>query len=253
MIPGIDVSRFNVLSSRTLDGQAFAFARATYGTSTDPSFYSHTTAFKAAGIVTGAYAFGIGMSGAQQANSFLAVAHSSELLALDLEGDPNPMSEAQAREFIATVQAKGYRCGLYHSRWGFPSLGQDWNWVAQWGGTPPTNKWAFWQWQGSPIDRDYWNGDLDSLHRFAGRSVPVVTSQKGYVKGSFWDYRISGSQSAGYTISRTAQTTDGFPVTLGSRLNLSWGGHPRRFVKIIGGHLVGHWLDLNNTPAVQLV
>lgn len=252
MLAGIDVSTFNTLSSRTLDGLAFAFARATYGRDPDGKYASHTAAFRAAGLVTGAYHFGNGLStGAQQAASFLAVAHGSDLLALDWEGDAHPMNDDQARDFVRAVKAAGRSVGLYHSRSGFPNIGQDWNWVAQWGHAVPTGlRWSVWQWQGSPLDRDLFNGDLAALRRLAGLSIPAPdtsTAQRSvYVTGGYWDYAISGTVARGYTISRVSRTTGGFGGTVGPELALRWGGESRRFVKLLSGVLRGHWLDLND-------
>ena len=86
------------------------------------------------------------------------------------------MTTAQARVFIAEVHRAGRKIGLYHSRSGFPSLGQDWNWIAQWGDTPPNMPWAFWQWQGSPLDRDMFNGDHTALRKLAQEAEMTPTA-----------------------------------------------------------------------------
>ena len=168
-LEGIDVSQWNA-ATPPLVGQSFAFARATYGSGIDTRYAMHAANIRKAGVVLGAYAFGVNADGAAQARAFLAIAHGADLLVLDLENEAGktPMGEVQARAFIATVKAAGFKCGLYHQLSGYPSLGQDWDWVAVWGSAPPARNWDFWQYQGTGIDRDRFNGTLDDLHKLAG-------------------------------------------------------------------------------------
>lgn len=135
----------------------------------------HIANARRAGLVTGAYHFGVNsiyVSIAAQVKAFLNTALDADFLVLDKEADGvrTPMSDADATAFIAGVHAASRRIGLYHSQSGFPELGQDWNWVARWGSTPPSNLWLFWQWQGSPLDRDVFNGTADKLRQLVGRS-----------------------------------------------------------------------------------
>jgi hypothetical protein len=173
MLDGIDVS-YAQTHTPSLAGLAFAFARATYGVATDSMYTTHSAAFRKAGIVSGAYAFGVNADGAAQARVFLAVAHGADLLALDLETEASlmPMSTAQAVAFIATVHAAGYRCGLYHQASGFPDVGQDWDWIARWTTLPPTSSWTFWQYRGAPLDLDHFNGSAADLAALAGKAQP---------------------------------------------------------------------------------
>lgn len=186
-LAGIDVSRWQTRTP-DLSGLSFAFARATYGVTADARYAAHTAAFRAAGLVVGAYHFGVG--GAQapipaQVEAFLRVAGDADLLALDLErnGSGPTMTQAEARTFIASVHGRGRRIGLYASRSGFPArLGQDWDWIADYTalaarlGRPATTvPWTFWQWTsrggpgGSGLDRDWFNGDLTALRQLAGK------------------------------------------------------------------------------------
>jgi hypothetical protein len=177
-LEGIDVS-YAQTHTPSLAGLAFAFARATYGVATDSMYATHAAAFRKAGIVLGAYAFGVNADGSAQARVFLAVAHGADLLALDQEQeyrtDPvtgkkipiPPMTDAQAVAFIATAHKAGYKCGLYHSDSGFPDHGQDWNWVANWD-AQPARPFAFWQHRGAPLDLDHFNGTLADLHKLTG-------------------------------------------------------------------------------------
>lgn len=192
MLPGIDISVWQE-KTPSLTGLGFAFARATFGTSTDTRYSQHVAAFRAAGLVVGAYAFGTGAySGAEQARVLLLAARDADLLALDLERNVagSSMTEAQARDFIATVHAAGRTIGLYHSDSGFPDVGQDWNWVAKWGTAPPARPYAFWQWQGSPLDRDWFNGTPLQLSALSGKKEEMN------VTTTIWPKQRAGSYAA---------------------------------------------------------
>jgi hypothetical protein len=87
---------------------------------------------------------------------------------LDHEGTDR-MSDAQAKRFVALVKAARAKCGLYASLSGFPSFGQSYNWIALWASTPPASRsWAFWQFGGSPLDHDVFNGTRAELRAFVG-------------------------------------------------------------------------------------
>lgn len=191
---GIDISRWNVLRAKSLAGLDFVIVRATYSVTTDPKYNAHARAVRAAGLPLGAYHFGTGSASPEaQAKAFLAVAADADFLALDLERDKtSTMTNAQARAFIAAVHRAGRKIGLYHSRSLFPNVGQDWNWVAQWGSRPPDGlglRWTFWQYQGSPIDRDVFNGSADDLRAFLAAqrvaqsvSPAVISRLRGYIR-----------------------------------------------------------------------
>jgi hypothetical protein len=178
---GIDVSYANS-TTPNLAGRDFVFVRACYGTTIDRRWGFHSTNVKRAGSVLGAYAFGIYGSGAAQAEAFLEIAEGAELFALDLEkesGRPR-MTAAQARDFINTVRDTGRDIGLYHSDSAFPNLGQDWNWVAKWGSTPPAREWTFWQYRGYPLDLNYFHGTTTALYAFAGGGgLPEMIKARG--------------------------------------------------------------------------
>lgn len=173
---GIDVSKYQSVTP-SLAGLSFAFARATYATTADPKYAMHIRNFRKAGIVTGAYHFGVGyVSPTAQASVFLATAKDADLLVLDLEFDrTKTMSLTQARAFIKAVQASGRRIGLYHSLSSFPNIGQDFNWVAYWGPSQPPIPWTFWQYRGSPLDLDLFNGNESKLRLLAGALPDTAT------------------------------------------------------------------------------
>jgi len=264
-LEGIDVSRWNAVPSQAmLAPLEFAFAKASQAYWRDPRYSDHVAAFRRAGLIVGAYHFGVGSSQsfvAQQVRTFLAAAAGADLLALDLERNGNgpTMSQAEAREFIRLVKASGRSIGLYHSRSGFPSLGQSWNWVAQWGSRPPDIAWAFWQYQGSPLDRNRAAGTLADLRRLAGLRLPEpvstadpgewragVSAYPGGLPRPFWLYRWATDPRTGErTWTRERRWTRGFsaPVTV------SWGsvlGARRRMARLDSGALRGFWLDVTS-------
>lgn len=167
-VSGIDVSRWQS-STPNLAGLSFLFARATYGTYPDIRYGMHIANARQAGLLVGAYAFGVNASVTAQVNAFLRAAGNVDFYVLDLESDGSRarMTDGQARAFIASVKAKGKRIGLYHSASGFPFLGQDYNWVAKWSPTPPTQHWTFWQQAGTTVDRDVFNGSVTALRQLA--------------------------------------------------------------------------------------
>lgn len=188
-LQGCDISQYQS-TTPDLSAYAFVFCRATYGTSVDTMYGKHSAAVRTQGATLGAYAFGRSATKApiaDQVAMFLATAGSADLLALDLESDgTNPaMSDAEASAFIAAVHATGRGIGLYHSQSGYPSLGQDWNWVASWGRLAPPIPWAFWQFRGSPLDLDAFNGDAVALRALIAEDAAMrtftITGQSGLV------------------------------------------------------------------------
>lgn len=171
---GIDVSKWQA-TTPSLAGLDFLFARASIGTQKDERYDQHIAKAKAAGLVTGAYHFGYkGVSAADQARAFLAAAGDVDFYFLDHEG-ADQMSATQAKAFVAAIKAARGRCGLYASLSGFPDFGQDFNWLALWASHPPTTfKWKFWQYSGSPLDKDAFNGTPAELRAFAGGNDAVA-------------------------------------------------------------------------------
>lgn len=178
MLPGIDVSHYQQ-TTPPLTGLSFLFARATYDVIADDKYAMHMANAEKAGLVRGAYHFGTGRSPVdKQVSAFLAAVGDVSLFALDLESDAVPMTQDQAAAFIKGVQAAGMgKIGLYHSDSGFPHLGQDFDYVADYG-VEPRRPFSFWQYRGSPLDLDYFNGTLDDLYTLAGENVSLVANTK---------------------------------------------------------------------------
>lgn len=241
-VAGIDVSRWQS-TTPSLTGLSFLFARASYGAVHDPMYATHIAHARAAGLLVGAYHFGVGdVPVSSQVAAFLAAAGSVNFYVLDLEtngGHPS-MTQSQARAFITAVQAKGHRIGLYHSDSGFPSLGQDYNWVAKWSATPPARSWAFWQYAGIGVDRDRFHGDLAQLMAFAGIHptrfkvvitgyTPLYTKPNGVRVGAVTQasYICSRSKVDGLWWYRILTAANGSPTALAGR----W-FKPNRYTKV---------------------
>ena len=165
-VEGIDVSKWQA-TTPSLTGLSFLFARASVGLLPDERYAMHIANARAAGLIVGAYHFNWdSLPIAHQVSTFIGAAGDVDLYAIDVEGT-NAFSLAQTRQFITGMHAAGKRCGLYHSDSGYFAAGQDFDWIAKWSTTPPTRHWDFWQYRGSPLDLDRFNGTLAQLKAFA--------------------------------------------------------------------------------------
>lgn len=196
-VEGIDVSAYQS-STPSLAGLGFVFVRASIGTSPDARYPAHAADVQDHSLVLGGYHFWQAADPAAQVAAFLGQARGADLLAIDLEGPDSAgaTAQGQVRNMIDRLHSAGRLVGLYHSDSGYPDLGQDWSWVARWTATPPTRPWDFWQYQGSPLDRDRWHGDLGSLAALAqgvkGGTDGVTPTR---IKGEDW--RPSGAHLSG--------------------------------------------------------
>ncbi|MEK6286504.1 MAG: glycoside hydrolase family 25 protein [Acidobacteriota bacterium] len=151
-----------------------------------------------AGLLWGAYHFGVGGAGAAQADFFLATVNPEPDTLIVLDYEPNTqgatMSLDDARAFVSEVNAKiGRFSGLYSGslikaqlgNTKDPILAQCFFWLAQYGPTavvPPNwPTWTLWQYTDGnlgpqphtvpgigPCDRDQFNGDIDALKKLWG-------------------------------------------------------------------------------------
>lgn len=185
-VHGIDVSKWQdpANDGAIMDGLAFVGIRACYGTTPDTAYAAHEANARAHGAVVLAYCFGRYADGSQQAKALVNAAPHADLYVLDMEADGTnqAMTASQASAFFAAIRSlTPKKAGLYHSESGFPTgLGQQFNWVAHWGTTtPPKVPWAIWQFQGSPLDSDVFNGTLDQLKAMAGVDQPAYPASLG--------------------------------------------------------------------------
>jgi lysozyme len=173
--------------------------KATQGTGyTDPTYDSHMTQALDAGLLWGAYHFGTGSDGVEQAQHFLDVVSPGDqtLLVLDFEGNPHgpSMNLEEARGFVTHVyQTVGRWPMLYSGYYIKELLGSQMDpvlancrfWLAQYGPTPvvPPNwtTWDLWQYTDGAAgpaphevpgagrcDRDKFNGDESGLQMLWG-------------------------------------------------------------------------------------
>jgi lysozyme len=189
-------------------GIAGVIQKATQGfTYIDPTFARNRAAISTAGLRFGAYHFGTGGDGVEQADFFLnqVKPQPGDLLVLDFEANSvgPSMDLEQARAFITHVQAiTGLWPGLYSGSYlkehlgtqADPVLTNCWLWMAQYGPTPVIppawNKWTLWQYTDGGLgpvhepvdgvgacDRDMFNGTADELVAFwTASSLPPVAA-----------------------------------------------------------------------------
>ena len=159
---GIDVSKWQAVTP-DLAGLDFLIARASVGLSSDGLYQEHIANARAAGLVVGAYHFAYTGNIAAQAATFLRAAGNVDYYFIDVEGKSAPTHDETAA-FIDAMHTADKTCGLYHSDSGYFDAGQDYDWVANWT-RQPTRHWDFWQYRGSPLDLDYFNGTVAELRR----------------------------------------------------------------------------------------
>jgi lysozyme len=179
--------------------------KATQGlTFTDKSYLARREEARDAGLLWGAYHFGVGGDGSDQADFFLNTIKPDAQTLIVLDYEPNltgpTMTLDQAREFVEHVQeVTGRYPGLYSGHLikeqlscvvaPDPILSNCFLWIAQYNGPkplniPPTFKtWTFWQYTDGvhgiephrvdgvgQCDRNQFNGSLAQLKKLWGVS-----------------------------------------------------------------------------------
>jgi lysozyme len=196
----VDLSHHNGqpdLQEAKVAGIVGVIQKATQGTSfTDPTFVTNRQKAMDAQVLFGAYHFGVGADGVDQADFFLKTVQPApnELVVLDFEANPQgpSMSLEEARAFVTHVNAVcGRWPGLYSGHYlkellgatNDPVLTNCWLWISQYGPTaviPPAWKWwTMWQYTDGaagleplPVDgigacdRDTYNGAIEDLIAF---------------------------------------------------------------------------------------
>ena len=196
----VDLSHFNGqpdLQRAKAAGIAGVIQKATQGTSfTDPTFATNRQKASGAGLLFGAYHFGVGADGVQQAEFFLNVVKplGNQIVVLDFEANSQgpSMTMEQARAFVTQVQAvTGRWPGLYAGQYlkellgsgSDPVLTNCWLWISQYGPAavipPAWSAWTMWQYTDGargpeplPVDgigvcdRTTFNGAPDELTAF---------------------------------------------------------------------------------------
>lgn len=199
----VDLSHHNGdvnLKTAATDGSIVGVIhKATQGlTYTDPLYDANRGKASDAGLLWGAYHFGTGSDGVQQAEYFLAQTTPADdvLLVLDFEANPQgpSMTLEEARAFVTHVkQSTGRWPGLYGGHYLKDLLGTSkdevlgncWFWLSQYGPTAvvPVNweTWTMWQYTDGGMgptphdvpgigrcDRNRFNGTITNLKRLWG-------------------------------------------------------------------------------------
>ncbi|WP_419198851.1 glycoside hydrolase family 25 protein [Wolbachia endosymbiont of Rhagoletis cingulata] len=193
----VDISHWNESVDFKLakeDGILGVIHKATQGLKyIDPTYVERKKAAEEEGLLYGAYHFGVGENGKDQAEHFLeTVSDSSKvLLALDIEEnkDGENITPKQAEDFVNRVYLITGRLPLIYGSPSFledfatPTLTECPLWLAKWGKEPTLpigwRKWTLWQYtdgksgekQNSvegigPCDRNKFNGTLEELKDF---------------------------------------------------------------------------------------
>jgi len=178
------------------DGILGVIHKATQGVSfQDPTYQLHKTGALNAGLLWGAYHFGTGSDGVQQAEFFLNFVNpeAQTLLVLDFEanGQGPSMDLEEARAFVTHVHdVTGRWPGLYSGHYikdllgtnQDPVLANCWFWLSQYGPTPivPVNwsKWTMWQYTDGAIGPEphgVTGAGLCDRDKFAGDEVALQT------------------------------------------------------------------------------
>jgi lysozyme len=173
---------------------------------TDPMYQTNRDGALPAGLLWGAYHFGVGADGVAQADFFLSEAQpdNNTLLVLDFEANTadSSMDLIEAQAFVTHVQQATGRCpGLYGGQYlkellgssADPVLSNCWLWLAQYGPTavlpPGWDVWTMWQYTDGALgpepheipgfghcDRDMFNGTVADLKAFwAPPQLAVMT------------------------------------------------------------------------------
>jgi lysozyme len=202
----IDISHWQTVSSYqdVRDaGIALVFHKATQGIKyVDEKYKENIAGFQAVGVACGAYHFGVGGDGSDQADHFLSVADPNSLLVLDLEVNPggSSMTLEGAEEFVQYVKdVTGRYPGLYSGYRIREMLGNRtdtplaccWLWTARYSAAPVIprawKKWTFWQYtdgKNGPgacltggiglCDRDVFNGDEAEFKDFMASNTKAA-------------------------------------------------------------------------------
>jgi GH25 family lysozyme M1 (1,4-beta-N-acetylmuramidase) len=170
----------------------------------DPMYQSNQQKAVAAGLLWGAYHFGVGADGIEQADFFLSTVQPgpNTLVVLDFEANAagSSMDIIEARAFVTHVQQMTGRWpGLYAGQYlkellgsvPDPVLANCWLWLAQYGPTPVLppgwQNWTMWQYTDGAVgpephavpgighcDRDMFNGTVAELTALWG-ATPLAT------------------------------------------------------------------------------
>lgn len=225
MVSGIDVSYYqgNIdWQSVKEAGTAFAFARATYGTTkVDPKFSENWQVMMNAGVIRGAYHFFVASEDALEqatifANTVGSLSSGDLPPVLDVEAGSGT-SSTLANDVQTWLSAVEQKLGLTPMIYTAPSYWNEYMpagfgkyplWVAEYGVSEPKSVngwsgWTFWQHSQSgtvsgiegTVDLDYFNGSLNELLAFANSSPGATASETA-------DQTPAQPENQSYTVQR---------------------------------------------------
>lgn len=201
-IKGIDVAKYQPVNPdpAALPGISFYIAKATEGTTPDPTYSAHITHARGQSIpLVGAYHFATNAIPIKdQVAAFLKTAGKVDAYVVDREG-ANEISQSQFTEFLNRMHDAGLLLGLYGSENDFPYWGQDWSWIANYS-REPKKPYDLWQYGpfANAVDGDIYMGTLAQLKDLWGVQVAQasITDETQYNvttgPNSIW-YDIDGS------------------------------------------------------------
>jgi hypothetical protein len=185
---GSDFSHWQT-STPSLAGLGFVIVKASEGTTADPMYLTHMAKVRSSGKLPGAYCFSRNdVSLDAQAKFFVNHAQGAAFLAVDNEARYATPQDRTAYLInrIRWHDPLGRLVGLYMSESGFQSAGQDFDWVANWIRTPH-HPYLIWQYRGSPLDLDRYEGTLAQLK---DALAPIPDAPPSDIGGSVNSYNI---------------------------------------------------------------
>lgn len=186
MLKGIDISEWQSAAKTPYNNYDFIMMRASYGVGyEDAMLRTHVSNVKNLDKLFGFYHYcypNLGTSPIREADWFVSVVKKyigQGVLALDFESKAFDISDPDlwALQFLNRVyETTGVKPLLYCSAAfvkRFPKVHDAGYglWIAQWGVNKPEvdlwNDYTMWQYRGSPLDLDYFNGDKDAWEKLA--------------------------------------------------------------------------------------
>lgn len=177
-IKGIDVAKYQPTNPdpAALPGISFYIAKATEGTTPDPTYSAHIAHARSQGIpLVGAYHFADNrVPIPEQIDAFLHYAVDADGYCIDREG-AYPLTQSEFTAFLTGFHSKALKLGLYGSESGYPSWGQDWRWVANYS-HEPTIPYHIWQYgpYAPNVDGDVSKLSVASIANLWGAMTPQL-------------------------------------------------------------------------------
>ena len=196
MLKGIDISTWQGSNPHLEDGE-FCIIRSTYGIYKDNRFEQNSKVWSESGKPFGFYHFAYpdkGFTPKQEAVAFLNIVKpyiGKALLVLDYEAEAHKYGEKWALEFMDYVYKETKIKPLFYTNAGalgkYPNIAKKYPlWVAHWGVKKPITKpwtnYTLWQYRGSPLDLDYFNGTVNDWKKLCKENNETIIAKVSDVK-----------------------------------------------------------------------